>query len=61
MFLVLFVKNDNFAQFTLRFNFLTSKMILSHENNTRNVLPGQNYMKMMYYICSYLNLLKNHV
>ena len=35
-------------------------MTLSHENNTRNGLPGQNYTKMRYYTCSWLHLLNNH-
>ena len=48
MFLALFVKNGNFAELTLIFDLLT----LNHANNTRNELPGQNHMKMRYYICS---------
>ena len=50
--IALFVKNSNFASLTLGFNFLTLKMTLSHENNTRNELPGQNHKKMRYYISS---------
>ena len=52
MFLALFVKNGNFAELTLIFDLLTLKMALNHANNTRNELPGQNHMKMRYYICS---------
>ena len=42
-------------------DFLTLKMTLSHKNNTRNGLPSQNHMKMRYYTCSWLYLLKNHI
>ena len=55
MFLALFVK---ICLFDLEIDFLTLKITLSHENNTRNGLPSQNHMKMRYYTCSWLHLLK---
>ena len=45
MFLSLFVENDIFAFFDLEIVFLTLKMTLSHQNNTRNGLPSQNHLK----------------
>ena len=58
MFLALFVKKGIFAYLTLNFEVLTLKMTLYHKNNTRNGLPSQNHMKMRYYTCSCLHLLK---
>ena len=52
MFLALFVKK---LYFDLDMDFLTLKMLkmtFNHENSTRNGLPSQNHMKMMYYTCS---------
>ena len=40
---------------------LTLMMTFNHKNNTRNGLPSQNHIKMRYYTCSWLNLLKNHI
>ena len=37
------------------------KMTLSLKNNARNGLPSQNHIKMRYYTCSWLHLLKNHI
>ena len=50
-----------FCLFDLEIVFLTLKMTLSHQNNTRNGLLSQNHMKMRYYTCSWLYLLKNHI
>ena len=36
-------------------------MTLKDKNNARNGLPSQNHMKMRYYTCSWLHLLKNHI
>ena len=33
-------------------------MTLRHKYNTRNGLPSQNHMKMMYYTCSWPHLLR---
>ena len=52
MSLALFIKNGIFAYLTLK---LTLKMTLSHKNNARNGLPGQNHMKMSYYTYSWLH------
>ena len=48
-----------FCLFDLEIDFLTLKMTLNDENNARNGLPSQNHMKMRYYTCSWLHLLKN--
>ena len=61
IFLSLFVKNGIFCSVDLEMDFSTLKMTLSHKNNPRNGLPSQNDMKMWYYTCSWLNLLKNHI
>ena len=61
MFLALFVKNGTFANLTLKLTFLTLKVTLRHKNNTRNGLPSQNHIKMRYYTCYWLQLLKNHI
>ena len=50
-----------FCLFDLEIDVLTSKMTLSHKNNTRNGLPSQNHIKMRYYTCFWLYLLKNHI
>ena len=54
MFLALIAKNGIFAYSTL-------KMTLNLKNNTKNELPSQNHIKMRYYTCSWLHLLKNHI
>ena len=47
-----------FCLFDLEIEVLTLKMTLYHKNNTINGLPSQNHMKMTYYTCSWLHLLK---
>ena len=61
MFLALFVEKGIICLFNLEIDFLTLKMTLSHKNNLRNRLPRQNHIKMRYYTCSWLYLLKNHI
>ena len=55
MFLSLFVKKMYFCLFDLEIDILTSKMTLSHKNNTINRSPSQNHT------CNWLHLLKNHI
>ena len=56
MLLALFVKSFFFL-FDFEIDVLTLKMTL-YQKNTRNGLPSQNRMKMRYYTCSWLHLLK---
>ena len=46
LYIAFLVKNINFGLLDLDMDFLTLKMILSHENNTTNGLPRQNHMKV---------------
>ena len=61
MFLAFFVKKWYFRFLDLEIDLLTSKMTLNNQSNFRNGLPSQNHMKIMYYTCSLLHLLKNHI
>ena len=54
MFLALFVKKDIFRLLDLEIDLSNLEMTCSHENNKRNVSPGQNQIKMRYWF-------KNHI
>ena len=61
MFLVVFVKNGIFCLFDREIDFFTLKMTLGHRKIKINGLPSPNHMKMRYYTCSWLHLLKRYI
>ena len=61
MFLALFVKNGKFAYLTLQLTFWPWSWPWVIKIIQEMDCPSQNHMKMRYYSCSWLYLLKNHI